>query len=61
MEIERLWAAAIVPLGHAEVFGGLWDTDQLYLTRAEAVRDIEDHAIKMGLLPVAWSTPKRNC
>ena len=23
----------------------------------EAIRDIEDHAIKMGLLPISWSTP----
>ena len=40
-----------------EIVGGMWDTDRLYRTRTEAIRDIEDHAIKMGLLPISWSTP----
>jgi hypothetical protein len=35
----------------------VWGTDRFYRTRAEAFIDIEDHAIKMGLLPISWSTP----
>jgi phosphoglycolate phosphatase-like HAD superfamily hydrolase len=55
-DARRLWAAGIFPWG-TEIFGGMWDTDRLYRTRTEAIRDIEDHAIKMGLLPISWSTP----
>jgi hypothetical protein len=54
-DARRLWAAAIFPWG-TEIVGGMWDTDRLYRTRAEAIRDIEDHVIKMGLLPISWST-----
>ena len=50
-DARRLWAAGIFPWG-TDVFGGMWDTDRFYRTRAEAIRDIEDHAIKMGLLPI---------
>jgi hypothetical protein len=56
MANRRAWGAAIFPIGHAEVFGGMWDTDQLYWTRAEAVAGIEHHVIKMGLLPLEWSS-----
>jgi hypothetical protein len=35
----------------------MWDTDRFYRSRAEAILDIEDHAIKMGLLPISWSAP----
>src|SRR5271166_5306753 len=49
---RRVWAAAIFPIGHSEVFGGMWDTNQLYWTRAEAIAEIEDQVIKMGLLPM---------
>jgi len=38
-----------------EVFGGMWDNDQFYLTRAEAIGDIALHASKMGLRPIVWS------
>jgi hypothetical protein len=38
-----------------EIFGGIWDDNRLYLTRAEAIRDIALHASKMGLLPIGWS------
>jgi hypothetical protein len=55
-QARRLWAAGIFPWG-TEMFGGMWDTDRFYRTRTEAIRDIEDHAIKMGLLPISWSTP----
>jgi len=55
-DTRRLWAAGIFPWG-TEIFGGMWDTDRFYRTRAEAILDIEDHAIKMGLLPISWSTP----
>ena len=55
-DARRLWAAGIFPWG-TEIFGGMWDTDRFYRTRAEAILDIEDHAIKMGLLPISWSTP----
>ena len=53
-EPRRLWAAGIFPLG-TEIFGGMWDNDQFYLTRAEAIGDIALHASKMGLLPIVWS------
>ena len=33
----------------------MWDNDQFYLTRAEAIGDIALHASKMGLLPIVWS------
>jgi hypothetical protein len=56
MENRRVWAAAIFPIGNSEVFGGMWDSDQLYWTRAEAVAEIEDHVVKMGLLPMEWTT-----
>lgn len=55
MDERRVWAAAIFPIGQSEVFGGLWDTDQLYWTRAEAIAEIEAHVIKMGLLPMEWT------
>ena len=32
-------------------------TPIFYRTRAEAILDIEDHATKMGLLPISWSAP----
>jgi hypothetical protein len=56
MEDRRVWAAAIFPIGHSEVFGGMWDSDQLHWTRAEAVAKIEDHVVKMGLLPMEWTS-----
>jgi hypothetical protein len=55
-DTRRLWAAGIFPWG-TEIVGGMWDTDRLYRTRAEAILDIEGHAIKMGLLPISWSVP----
>jgi hypothetical protein len=45
----------LVPIGHSEVFGGIWDSNQLHWTRAAAVAEIEEHVIKMGLLPLEWS------
>src|SRR5215475_5805542 len=56
MQNRRVWAAAIFPIGHSEVFGGMWDSDQLHWTRAEAVAEIEDHVVKMGLLPMEWTS-----
>ena len=56
MEDRRVWAAAIFPIGHSEVFGGMWDSDQLHWTRAEAVTEIEDRVVKMGLLPMEWTS-----
>ena len=53
-EPRRLWAAGIFPWG-TEIFGGIWDDDRLYLTRAEAIGDIALHASKMGLRPIVWS------
>jgi hypothetical protein len=55
-DARRLWVAGIFPWG-TEIFGGIWDTDMFYRTRPEAIRDIEDHAIRMGLLPISWSAP----
>jgi hypothetical protein len=55
-EPHRLWVAVIFPRG-TDVFGGMWDADKFYLTRIEAIRDIEAHAIKMGLMPIDWSAP----
>jgi hypothetical protein len=52
---RRIWAATIVPLERPEVFGGMWDTDRVYLTRNEAVVDVEAHAVERGLAPIAWS------
>jgi hypothetical protein len=37
-DARRLWAAGIFPWG-TEIFGGMWDTDRLYRTRTEAIRD----------------------
>jgi hypothetical protein len=51
----RVWAAAIFPIGQAEVFGGMWDSDQLHWTRAAAVSEIEARVIEMGLLPMEWT------
>jgi hypothetical protein len=51
---KRVWGAVIVPIGHADVFGGMWDVDELFWTVSDAVRGIERHAAKMGLLPVEW-------
>jgi hypothetical protein len=56
MENRRVWAAAIFPIGHAEVFGGMWDSDQLHWTRAGAISEIENHVVKMGLLPMQWTS-----
>ncbi len=56
MDERRVWAAAIFPIGHSEVFGGMWDSDQLHWTRAEAVAEIEHHVMKMGLLPMEWTS-----
>ena len=56
MENRRVWAAAIFPIGHAEVFGGMWDSDQLHWTRAAAIGEIENHVVKMGLLPMQWTS-----
>jgi hypothetical protein len=50
-----VWAAAIFPIGHAEVFGGMWDSDQLHWTRAAAVSEIEARVTEMGLLPMEWT------
>jgi hypothetical protein len=58
-DARRLWAAGIFPWG-TDIFGGMWDTDQFYRTRAEAIRDIEDHAIKMGYCPSAGRRPMTN-
>jgi hypothetical protein len=52
MEHRRAWAAAIFPIGHAEVF----DSDQLHWTRAGAIAEIENHVVKMGLLPMQWTS-----
>src|SRR5215510_10110913 len=60
MQNRRVWAAAIFPIGHSEVFGGMWDSDQLHWTRAEAVSEIEDHVVKMGLLPMEWTSAERD-
>jgi hypothetical protein len=57
MEDGRVWAAAMFPIGHSEVFGGMWDSDQLHWTLAEAVAEIEAHVVKMGLLPMEWTSP----
>jgi hypothetical protein len=51
----RVWAAAIFPIGQAEVFGGMWDSDQLHWTRAAAVSEIEARVIETGLLPMEWT------
>jgi len=55
---KRLWVAVVVPVGHPEIFGGMWDTDELHRTRIEAVKAVEQRAIAMGLLPVTWSQPE---
>ena len=53
--IERLWGAALWPIGQPDVFGAMFETDCLYVRRQEAIRVIEDQVIKMGLLPIFWS------
>ena len=55
MDRRRVWAAAMFPIGQADVFGELWNGDQLHWTRAAAVAEIEDRVIKMGLLPLDWT------
>ena len=55
MDTRLVWGAVLVPIGHPEVFGGMWDSNQLHWTRAAAVAEIEEHVIKMGLLPLEWS------
>ena len=55
---KRLWVAVVVPVGHPEIFGGMWDTDELHRTRIEAVKAVEQRVIAMGLLPVTWSQPE---
>jgi hypothetical protein len=60
MENRRVWAAAIFPIGHAEVFGGMWDSDQLHWTRAAAIGEIENQVVKMGLLPMQWTSGAGN-
>ena len=55
MDTTLVWGAVLVPIGHPEVFGGMWDSNQLHWTRAAAVAEIEEHVIKMGLLPLEWS------
>ena len=56
---NRVWAAVIVPVGVPDVFGGMWDVDQLFWTCAAAVAGVERHATHiMGLMPVAWSRPE---
>ena len=56
MNNRRVWAAAIFPIGHAEVFGGIWDSDRLHWTRAAAIAEIENHVVRMGLLPMQWTS-----
>jgi hypothetical protein len=56
MDSKRVWGAAIFPIGHPEVFGGMWDSDQLHWTRAAAIAEIESQVIKMGLLPLEWTS-----
>ena len=55
MDTRFVWGAVLVPVGHPEIFGGMWDSNQLHWTRAAAVAEIEGHVIKMGLLPLEWS------
>ena len=55
MDTKRVWGAAIFPIGHAEIFGGVWDSNRLHWTRVAAVSEIEAHVIEMGLLPLQWS------
>ena len=55
MDNRRVWGAAIFPIGRADIFGGIWDSNRLYWTRAAAVAEIEAHVIEMGLLPLQWS------
>jgi hypothetical protein len=55
MDKRRIWGAAIFPIGRAEVFGGIWDSNRLHWTRAIAVSEIEAHVIEIGLLPLQWS------
>ena len=55
IDTTLVWGAVLVPIGHPEVFGGMWDSNRLHWTRAAAVAEIEEHVIKMGLLPLEWS------
>jgi hypothetical protein len=55
MNDRLVWGAVIVPIGHFEIFGGIWDSNRLHWTRAAAVAEIEAHVIEMGLLPLQWS------
>ena len=55
MSSKIVWGAAIFPIGHAEIFGGVWDSNRLHWTRAAAISEIEAHVIEMGLLPLQWS------
>src|SRR4051794_15867438 len=55
MGIKVVWGAAIFPIGHGEIFGGMWDSNRLHWTRGAAVAEIEAHVIEMGLLPLQWS------
>jgi hypothetical protein len=56
MENRGMWGAAMFPIRNSEVFGGMWDSDPLHWTRAEAVAEIEDHVVKVGLLPMEWTS-----
>ena len=55
MDSRLVWAAVIIPVGNRDVFGGMWDSNQLHWTRAAAVAEIENQVITMGLLPLEWS------
>jgi len=39
MDTRLVWGAVLVPVGHPEVFGGMWDSNQLHWTRAAAVAE----------------------
>jgi len=39
MDTRLVWGAVLVPVGHSEVFGGMWDSNQLHCTRAAAVAE----------------------
>jgi hypothetical protein len=51
---RRVWAAALFPIGHAEVFGGARDRDRLHWTKEEAEKDALQLADEMSLSPIRW-------
>ena len=51
----RFWIAAIYPIGHGDVFGGMWGYDLVYDSSDEAISDADEQAARIGLVPIKWA------